>query len=250
MPKQRGALQLEGSMGDFTYYKSKHGYLIKQKTVIPGERQAVDPAYQRTRENNQEFGIASKASKLVRDTCRELPMSMTNDRLRARLMKAVIGIIRRDTVNPSGRRRVLDEHAVLLEGFEFNPDATIRTILQAPFDTEADRHTGQVSIKVPSFNTRTMLVKPKGATHFRLVMVAAMLDFPNNQHHTVITSSGYLSCRGETAPQQLTVSLPADHLYPIIVVLSVEFYQETNSVQYMLGDGAYHALGIVKVLAG
>src|SRR5688500_18451579 len=123
MPKQRGGLRLEGSLGDLTYYKSKYGYLVKRKSIVPGERQAVDPAYQRTRENNEEFGTASKASKLIREACKGLSISMVNDKLRARLMKTLLEIIRQDSVNPRGKRQVQEEHAVLLEGFEFNENA-------------------------------------------------------------------------------------------------------------------------------
>jgi len=247
MAKQRGALTLEGSLGNITFYKSKHGYLAKEKSIISGERQAVDPAYQRTRENNEEFGKASRASKLLRGMCSGFSVSMVDDRLRARLMKSLVAIIRMDIVNQRGKRIIQDEHAVLLEGFDFNVNASLNMVLQAPFRVEMDRGMGAVSLTIPSFDPQEMLNRPKGATHSRLVMGGATVDFIGQQHSTVKNSSGYLSYNAETGMQQFGVRLPAGSAHPVFVAFGVEFYQEVNRGYYSLKDGEYNSLAIVKV---
>ena len=65
MAKQRGFLKIEGTLGDVTFVKTQDGYLVKEKTDI-GSRIATDKAFQRTRENNAEFGRAGKACKTLR----------------------------------------------------------------------------------------------------------------------------------------------------------------------------------------
>ncbi|HYK56953.1 MAG TPA: hypothetical protein VEV15_10835, partial [Flavisolibacter sp.] len=70
MAKQRGIIKLEGTIGDITFQKTQDGYLAKEKTSIPASRIATDPAFQRTRENNAEFGRAGKAGKALRNALR------------------------------------------------------------------------------------------------------------------------------------------------------------------------------------
>ena len=65
MAKQRGFLKIEGTLGDVTFLKTQDGYLVKEKSDI-GSRIATDKAFQRTRENNAEFGRAGKAGKTLR----------------------------------------------------------------------------------------------------------------------------------------------------------------------------------------
>ena len=66
MAKQNGLVKLLGTVGDMTYYKSKDGYMAKEKTVISAERIASDPKFNRTRENNAEFGNACTSGKTLR----------------------------------------------------------------------------------------------------------------------------------------------------------------------------------------
>ena len=63
MARQKGILKIKGTIGDITFYKTKDGYLVKEKSAVEGNRIASDPAFQRTRENNSEFGRAGKAGK-------------------------------------------------------------------------------------------------------------------------------------------------------------------------------------------
>ena len=70
MAKQRGIIKLEGTIGDITFQKTQDGYLAKEKSSIPASRIATDPAFQRTRENNAEFGRAGKAGKVLRNALR------------------------------------------------------------------------------------------------------------------------------------------------------------------------------------
>ena len=63
MARQRSIIKLDGTIGGITFYKSKDGYLAREKGGIPAERIRNDPAFQRTRENGAEFGRAGKAGK-------------------------------------------------------------------------------------------------------------------------------------------------------------------------------------------
>ena len=68
MARQRSIIKLDGTIGGITFYKSKDGYLAREKGGIPAERIRTDPAFQRTRENGAEFGRAGKAGKVLRNS--------------------------------------------------------------------------------------------------------------------------------------------------------------------------------------
>ena len=70
MARQRSIIKVDGTIGGITFYKSKDGYLAREKGGIPAERIANDPAFQRTRENGAEFGRAGKAGKVLQ-CCRK-----------------------------------------------------------------------------------------------------------------------------------------------------------------------------------
>ena len=61
MAKQKGIIKLTGKIGDLSFYKSKDGYLAREKGGVDGERIKNDPAFARTRENGSEFGLAATA---------------------------------------------------------------------------------------------------------------------------------------------------------------------------------------------
>ena len=65
MARQRSIIKLDGTIGGITFYKSKDGYLAREKGGISAERIANDPAFERTRENGSEFGRAGKAGKVL-----------------------------------------------------------------------------------------------------------------------------------------------------------------------------------------
>jgi len=65
MARQSSPFKFTGTIGDMSFYKSKDGHLIREKGGVSGERIKKDPKYQRTRENNAEFGNAAKAVKLI-----------------------------------------------------------------------------------------------------------------------------------------------------------------------------------------
>lgn len=70
MAQQKGIIPLKGTIGNITFYKSKDGFLAREKGSLDATRIANDPAFQRTRENGAEFGRAGKAGKVLRTAFR------------------------------------------------------------------------------------------------------------------------------------------------------------------------------------
>ena len=67
MAIQDGIFPLKGSIGNVTFVRTKGGvYRAQPKTSVNKERILSDRAFERTRENNAEFGRACKAAALLR----------------------------------------------------------------------------------------------------------------------------------------------------------------------------------------
>ena len=96
MARQRSIIKLDGTIGGITFYKSKDGYLAREKGGIPAERIRTDPAFQRTRENGAEFGRAGKAGKVLRNSIRQLLQNVNDSRMVSRLTKEMVKVIQMD----------------------------------------------------------------------------------------------------------------------------------------------------------
>ena len=138
MAQQKGILPLKGTIGNITFYKSQDGYLAREKGGIESQRIATDPAFQRTRENNAEFGRAGKAGKVLRNAVRALLQNASDSKATSRLTREMIKVVQADTTNPRGLRNVIDGEAELLLGFEFNVAGKLSATLFAPYTTTID----------------------------------------------------------------------------------------------------------------
>jgi hypothetical protein len=54
MAEQKGHLRIKGRPGNLSFYKTRDGYLIKDKGGIDKNRMASDPKFQRMRKNGAE----------------------------------------------------------------------------------------------------------------------------------------------------------------------------------------------------
>src|SRR5688572_29411350 len=160
MAKQKGIIKLDGTIGDITFYKSRDGYLAREKGGIPADRIANDPAFQRTRENGAEFGRAVKAGKLLRNSIRGLLQNASDRLMVGRLTQLMVKVIQEDATNPRGLRNVIDGEAEMLQGFDFNINGKLGTTIYAPFTATIDRVAGTLTANIPAFIPLNMIAAP------------------------------------------------------------------------------------------
>ena len=250
MAKQVGVFPIEGTLDNITFLKTKDGYIVKKKTVISAERIASDPAFARTRENNAEFGRAGKEGKLLRSSIAPLLKGVADHRMVSRLHKSMIAVQQADTINVRGARTVTDGDLSLVTGFDFNVNGKLSTIFSAPYTTNTNRATGVLDVNVPAFTPSQLITAPTGATHFKLVMGGAGLDFAGKTYVNGVDESTVLPLGNTaTAPIALTVSVTAGSSLSLFIVLGIKFYQEVNGLQYALNDGSGDAVSVVAVAA-
>lgn len=251
MAKQKGIMKLEGTIGGITFYKSKDGYLAKEKSGVPADRIANDPAFQRTRENGAEFGRAGKAGKILRNAIRGLLQNASDARMVSRLTQEMMKVIQEDTTNPRGLRNVIDGEAELLEGFDFNINGKLGTTLYAPFTGVINRAAGTLTANIPAFVPLNMIAAPGGTTHFKIISAGAEIDFENEVFVVDAQSTAVLPWDANaTAVINLANAVTAASTHPLFLALGIEFYQQVNGQMYPLKNGAFNALNLVKIDGG
>jgi len=248
MAKQKGIIALEGTIGNITFLKTKDGYMAKQKSEISAHKIATDPAFQRTRENNAEFGRAAKAGKLFRTAFRSLIQKAKDHIYVGRVTQVFKQVINMDQTNTRGQRNVIDGEALLLQSFEFNMDAKLSATFFAPYVRSIDRVTGDLKINIPAFIPDEMLSVPAGASHFRLVSAGSSIDFENKKHDSKSSETDFLPIDHlPTAVITLTNTVQANSTHPLFLLMGVQFFQLVNGNQYPLKNGVFNCLSVVKV---
>lgn len=248
MAKQRGIIKIEGTLGDITFVKTQDGYLAKEKTSITGGRIASDKAFQRTRENNAEFGRAGKAGKMLRTAIRSLLQNAKDRRVVSRLTKEMMKVIKADSTSDRGLRNVVDGEATLLEGFDFNINAILSTTLYAKYNAAVNRATGLLEVTVPAFVPVNELVVPEGATHYNIVSSGSEIDFENETYIEDGSETGIQPIDANpTAPVTLSNQVTVASTHPLFLLLGIQFFQQVNGKNYPLKNGAFNALTLVKV---
>jgi hypothetical protein len=96
-----------------------------------------------------------------------------------------------------------------------------------------------------------MIAAPQGATHVKLITAGVEVDFENGVYvvNTSQSAEIVLGPQNEAAIALNNAVTPAS-TKPLFLVFGVEFYQDVNGVKYPLKNGAYNALGLVKVDGG
>lgn len=252
MARQSSIIKLKGTIGDITFYKSKDGYLARQKGGVDRERIMNDPKFQRTRENAQEFGRAGKASKTLCTAIRPVLNKTQDSRMISRLVKKMMAVIKADAVSDRGQRNVLDGELILLQGFDFNGNASLSATVYAPFTFEVDRLGGVMDVNVSSFNPSSQIVAPGGTTHFRFISAGAEVDFENETFVLAQSSTAELPYDNvNTALTMLNNDLGVPgSTKPLFLVFGIEFLQQVNGLFYSLNNGAFNALNLVAVDTG
>ena len=132
MARQASTIKVDGTIGDLTFYKSGGTFFVKQKRAVSGNRIKNDPRFVRTRENMNEFGHAGQTGKALRDGFRLLLDRASDSRVTSRLVARLMDVLKTDSTNVRGERKVFNGNLSLLRGFEFNDQGQFSGTLFAP----------------------------------------------------------------------------------------------------------------------
>jgi len=248
MAKLKSLIKIEGTLDDLTFYKGKEGYLVKTKSGVSAKRIKNDPAFARTRENGTEFGHAATSGKQLRRAIIDLLTDAKDGLVTSRLTQTMSRVKDADLTSPRGERKIAiglqtADGKMALNGFNFNINAILNSVLLS--DYTLDPATGEVSI--PDFVPAQNLDSPEGATHVSFICGFLNLDFTTNEKDLQVSPIINLPINGTVAPVTLTpVAVPSGTGNQLFF-LKASFFQEVNSIQYPLNNGAFNALQLIDV---
>lgn len=248
MAKLNGLLKFEGTLENLTFYKSADGHFVRTKGGVSKNRIMNDPAFVRTRENGAEFGSIASSGKLLRNAMGPLLVKAKDGKLTSRLVKVMGQIKNMDSTSKRGSRNVAqgltDPNAkLMLKGFDFNARAPLATVLNAILSV--DGVTGEINLA--SFNPMEQMRIAAGATHFSLQAGFLNLDFATGVFDLTTSDEViYPLIQGAISPVLTPSTIPVGTGVNFNVLL-IEFFQEINGINYILNNGAYNVLTILKV---
>ena len=248
MARQKGIIKLQGTIGDVSFYKSKDGYLAREKGGVDGDRIKNDPAFQRTRENGSEFGRAGKAGKLIRTAFRPLLLKTSDSKVASRLTKQLMIVLQSDEDNSRGERTVSNGNLDLIQGFDFNAAGRLEATLYAPYEVSFDRAAGTASIDIPEFIPANSLAYPQGATHLKMVAALSEVNFENDEFTFNLAESADVEINNvATGPLKLDLAFNANSEEVLLVAFGIDFYQSVNGQMYAMKNGGFNCLALVEV---
>ena len=263
MSRQKGIIKLDGTIGGISFYSSGGQDLARMATGPSKERIAKDQAFQRTRENNSEFGGSAKAGKALRLAMGGLLQTMGGTGIVAELT-AIFKSINLKSPGVRGQRQIkLSANRNMLKNVEFNSKVRFSSVFSAPYTISMNATRNEATVVIEGFMPTNALHIPSGATHFNVICgVGIMSDYvydpttntyepaqPLQDSQGANISSSALPINQAVAPLTLVVTVDAvptvNAACSSVVTLGIEFYQEVSGQLYIFAqDNAMKVIGV------
>lgn len=257
--------KLSGSLGGLSFSQDEFGTIVKQK---PESNKKVKSSLgsQRTRENNVEMGIASRAAKVLRVSfLRHKQISgdrYFSGRLNG-LMRKVVAL----GFGSSGERRLdIRKNGNLLTEFEFmNSRPLVYSIGGINQHPASNAERNEIYWTSPILDIKKQVSAPKGATHFAFIFCAVSVSnyeynstqnkyMPIEANHfstsALVESELFVLKQKTIAPITLSLKFSEDVAIPeevaIVCAVGVRFYMNINGEMLEIKDvGGMRILGVV-----
>ena len=258
MARQKGHVKYVGTIGDIRHFKIKGqtGYFAGLTGGPTGEQVATAPAFERTRENMNEFGGSAKAGRAVRSVFSSVLGKMSDSQLTGRLTAIMKKINLEDQSEPRGYRAILiSQQRKYLAGVTFNKNANYDSCMKAGADLAKNVKRGIADYSVAAFNPMDGINAPAGSTHFRLIFGLGVLsDFaynatsdtyeaikPDFHELSAVTYSDYLALNALIPETVLNADVDTEDPVPddctIMAVAGIEFFQKVGENYYAFASG-------------
>jgi hypothetical protein len=248
MAKQIGIVPLRGTIGNITFQNSQNGLIAMIKSNLSKERILTDEAFERTRENAKEFARAGHGAHTLREIFTVAVAGCYDNRLQARLVGRLMKVIHSDTASARGERNLVIGDNTLLKNFHWNRHAGLTSVMKAPFTVAVDRVTGTVTLSIPSYIPKEVLIGNPEASHFKIIMSAAEVDWNAEDALAQVAATAILPWdTAATLPVNQGLSLTAGTVLPILTSIAIKWYQEVSGNYYLLKNLEFDTANIVDV---
>jgi len=253
MAKSTGLIKLEGFLGGYTFYYRKGKPFVKSSSGHTKERMKTDPDFANVRKVNNEFGGASKASKVVRDGLGKdlsLIAGKCNNQVTGLFQKVIA-----NTEGDRGRRPVkFAAKKNLLQGFQFGKKAKVD--IRIDKTVSATDKGIEISWKAEKYHRSNLPAKSK-ATHVRMVIAAICVSDlvfnekteqyePKNRlwhGKSKVSYSDYLPLDEEIGDKRYSLIIEnsgqRNEGDAIVICAGVIFYEEDRGHYYTVHTGSF-----------
>lgn len=247
MARQIADLPVTGSIGDVTYYKSKNGKFARKKPVVDKNNFTSNPKMAKVRAHTVDFAHAIKAGNLVRVAFRNMLKGAKEANTSTRLTSLMFRVVKSDLAHARGQRLVSSGDLSQLDNYEFNETRKVSKAIYSPINATVDRATGRVNVELTNVVPQRALNFPPNATHFRLTVGAAVLDFAGLKHSYAEASTQELPISSEQIDDiGLTAMLPANSTGVILVALGIEFFETDGQARTLITPSGMSIIAIAK----
>jgi hypothetical protein len=248
MAKQAGEIKIKGTIGNLTFYKMGGQYLVRQKADLTQERIKSDPKYARVRDHRKVFKGVINAVILLRNSFKNLAQNASDKSMYQRLLAKMFKVVQSDTTSIRGERNVCNGRLELLQGFEFNIHHKLSIGLHALHQCDINRDTGLVTVSILPFIPANVITAPNNTTYFTITAGVAAVDFQAGEFVADTKKTSHLPFNSlPTDENKIELIIKATGTLPIFIVLGIEFYEEIDGVQQMVGKGDYNSLALVAI---
>lgn len=245
--KQTRLLQLTGETQKMTFYRKKNGeYAFKRKGGISPENYATNPLYERMRTVNMEFTTACRSASLIkRAFASVLPRHAVTSAYQ-RLMTKCREVLKTDSSHEKGYRQVIDGDANLFRNFEFTADAKFNSVLFVQPTYSFDRATGNVTVGLPALDPAIMIHAPAKATHYRLTLSVATVDFAVETFGIFYTESTDIALNAGLAEAlTLTAGVGANTTTAVFTALTIQFITTEGDDAVLIGGNKFNLMRMI-----
>jgi hypothetical protein len=241
MAKVTSLIKFQGTLDGLTINKDGVARMSPKSRPVSASR---------TKENNNEFAVAAKQGKVIRDGLRVLDVG--DKYLSSRMLQVVRSGIALDDTNERGKRILSNNEAkTVLKGFELNNNANLLSVAPIKINTTVEEEKTAIDLKNLTDNDVTLkdLYSPEGCTHAAAIALAATLNISPE----ILSVKDVIVVQSETATKDEAIALPDLEYTPpaegemIVIALAFKFYQQVNNQFYDLQNGAYDVAKILDI---
>jgi hypothetical protein len=184
MSRQKGILKLVGTLNGKCFYQLNGQYIVRKAVGPSKERINNDPAFVNVKHNNQEFAVASKLSKAIRNGLADKANQFKNNYMASRLTGCCRKIIQKGSGTFGEREANLFNSPSELIGFQLNSDLAFHQLYNSNTKVSANTQRTVITVMSTQSTANQHHKIPKKATHYQLT--AAISCVSKWQWHTKI----------------------------------------------------------------
>jgi hypothetical protein len=219
------------------------------KPGVSGARYRKDAAFKNSRRAATDFGHAAQCAVLLRQELMSMLEGMRQNEMHKKLTRVIGVLIREKRLSGTQRVRLNDLPWERFEGWHFNEEAGLGTLLSDTTRVEVNAAAGKILLTHPSFRIANKIKSSRSITHVRIIAGVTAINFDRKTSSHDYGATDYLPCDlpAET-PISLTLELPAPVIHPVFVVFGLlSFKQERDKRFYEMPGRRQRALNIIYV---